>query len=72
MGRRCKMNLSKSMLRYRADNNISQRELASRCNVNYHTIRKAEQGRMVTELTEYKIRKVVGGDEQDGMDIFGE
>ena len=61
------MNLSKLMLEYRAKESISQRELAKRCGLAYETIRKAEQGRMCSLLTEAKIRRVV--DEQDRVDI---
>lgn len=62
------MNLSKMMLDYRAKESISQRELANRCGLNYHTIRKAEQGRMVSTLSEAKIRRIV--DDEENRDVI--
>jgi DNA-binding XRE family transcriptional regulator len=61
------MNLSKLMLNYRAKESISQRELASRCGLAYETIRKAEQGRMCSLLTETKIRRVVDEENRDSI-----
>ena len=61
------MNLSKLMLNYRAKESISQRELASRCGLAYETIRKAESGRLVKELTEAKIRRIVDEENRDSV-----
>ena len=53
--------LAEKMIAYRAKHNMTQKELASRCNVSELTIINAERGRSVTNLTRGKIELV--GDE---------
>ena len=59
--------LASDMLKYRAVNNISQRELARRCNVTVQTILNIEKGKQnPSMLTETKIRLVIGENNYDG------
>ena len=56
------MKLSDEILRYRAQNNISQAEMANRCNVTKQTIFNIEhEAQEPTRLTEAKIRLVLDG-----------
>lgn len=55
------MTLSDRMIEYRARENISQAELASRVGVDRTTINKAENGKLVSRLTEAKIELVLKG-----------
>lgn len=58
--------LSRSMLEYRAKNNISQGELAKRCNLTTQTICNVERGiQTPSKITETKIRLVVGNEIDD-------
>ena len=52
--------LQKAMITYRAQENISQREMARRCKVSSQTINSVENGLQTpTKLTEMKIRMVM-------------
>jgi len=54
------MTLAEKMIAYRARENISQTELASRCNVNVMTISSAENGKYKPrKTTEAKILRVI-------------
>ena len=55
------MKLAQEILIYRAKNNISQEEMAKRCNVTKQTIFNLEHEiQDPTKLTETKIRLVIG------------
>lgn len=57
--------LIRDMINYRARENISQRELAARCNLTLQTINSVENGLQTpSKLTEAKIRLVIGGGEE--------
>lgn len=59
-------NLSESILRYRAMHNLSQEEMAMRCNVTKQTIFNIEHGyQSPSKLTETKIRLVIEGDSDE-------
>lgn len=50
-----------AMIRYRAEHNISMRELADRCKVSLQTIYSIENGTQEpSRLTREKIRLVIG------------
>lgn len=54
--------LAKDMLKFRAQNNMSQKELAKRCKLTHQTICNVENGvQNPTQLTEAKIRLVIDG-----------
>ena len=54
--------LAKDMLKFRAQNNMSQKELAKRCKLTQQTICNVENGvQNPTQLTEAKIRLVIDG-----------
>ena len=59
------MTLSDRMIEYRARENISQAELASRVGVDRGTILKSENGGTVSRLTEAKIELVLKGAHND-------
>ena len=53
-------NIAQEILMYRAKNNISQGEMARRCNVTKQTIYSVENGyQNPSKLTEAKIRMVL-------------
>ena len=55
--------LSDKMILYRAKHNMSQSELASKCEVNLQTINSIENGlQKPSRLTEMKIRLVIEED----------
>lgn len=55
------MKLSQEILKYRAVHNISQQEMANRCNVTKQTIFNIEHEiQDPTALTQAKIRMVIG------------
>ena len=62
--------LSDRMIRFRAERNMNQRELASLCRLTVQTIGNIENGRRqgITKLTLAKIERVIG--EQDGGQQF--
>ena len=54
------MELREKMLAYRAKNNISQAEMAKRCNVSIQTINFIENGKQKPQAkTEYRILNVI-------------
>ena len=56
--------LSEQMIRYRAKERISQKELAARCGVSLQTINSIENGiQDPSKVTEAKIRLVIEGKE---------
>ena len=56
--------LSEQMIRYRAKERISQKELAARCGVSLQTINSIENGiQDPSKVTEAKIRLVIEGEE---------
>lgn len=55
--------LPKQIVRYRAQEDISQAELASRVGVDRGTINKAENGKRVSRLTVAKIERILEGNE---------
>ena len=57
--------LPQQIIKYRAENDISQSVLANLAGVSRETISKAESGVSVSSLTEQKIRMVLNG-EEDG------
>lgn len=49
------------MLKYRAENNVSQSELAKKCGVSLQTINMIENGKQKPhKKTETKIRMIIG------------
>ena len=60
------MTLPEQMLKYRARENISQKELARRCNVSLQTINCVETGAQTpSRLTRAKIEEVIGEEQND-------
>lgn len=56
------MTLAEEMIAYRAENGISQAELARMCCIDRAEVLYIENGkRKPRATTEYKIRKVIGG-----------
>lgn len=56
------MTLSEAILSYRARHNISQKEMARRCNVTTQTICNVENGiQNPSKITEAKIRLIIEG-----------
>lgn len=60
------MTLEQRMVKYRAKERISQRELAERCGVSLQTINSVENGmQKPSQVTRAKIELVVGGENDD-------
>ena len=60
------LSLSEKMIRYRAKERISQKELADRCGVSLQTINSVENEiQTPSRLTETKIRMIVEEGEDD-------
>lgn len=56
------MTLAEKMIQYRAQHNISQGELARRCNISVQTVNNIENGlQSPSKLTIAKITLVIGG-----------
>ncbi len=57
--------LGERMVRYRAQNDLSQAELAERCNLSLQTINSVENGlQSASKLTIAKIEIVIGKEEE--------
>lgn len=60
------MTLVEMILKYRAENNISQSEFARRCNLSTQTVNSIENGTQApSKLTKTKIMLVIGGETND-------
>ncbi len=56
------MELKDAMIRYRAEKNLSQTDLAELCKVSLQTINAVENGKQTpSKLTEAKIQNVISG-----------
>lgn len=60
------MDLAEKMVKYRAANRISQRELAERCGISLQTVNTIECGKQTpSRVTEAKILIVIDGKEEE-------
>lgn len=55
------MTLQEQIIRYRAKNNLSQKEFGALIGLTKQTISGIENGKSASKLTEEKIRLLVGG-----------
>lgn len=63
------MTLAERMVRYRAKERISQRQLAERCGVTLQTINSVEnETQSPSKVTRMKIELVIGGGNEDVED----
>ena len=57
------MTLAERMIKYRAENRITQRDLAQRCGVSLQTINSVEnETQTPSKVTRAKIELTIGGD----------
>ena len=65
------MGIREQMVRYRAEHDIGQRELARLCGLSTTTINSVENGlQEPTELTKMKIKLVIEGGKDNGKDTL--